>query len=213
MTPPMVMESLEPRLMLSAAGIPGDLNGDGNVDNLDIAPFVISLTDSEAAFETAFPNGSYWAGDVNEDGNVDNLDISPFVDLLAGGEGPAPGSVVTAQVETFEGGLQLVVIGTDGTDVITLSQSGSVISMTTLFGTSVYDGPFAQVQVYGFAGADTIRLTHDLSVDSLLYAGDGNDSIFEAGGGAATLYGEAGADLLVSVGGVLVLHSLAMQKP
>ena len=64
---------------------PGDLNGDGNVDNLDITPFIYALTNGEAAFEAQYPDGAYWAADCHGDGNVDNLDITPFIDLLSGG--------------------------------------------------------------------------------------------------------------------------------
>jgi hypothetical protein len=57
----------------------GDINHDGTVNNLDIAPFVALLTGSGSAPELQF------AGDVNGDGTVNNLDIAPFVALLTGG--------------------------------------------------------------------------------------------------------------------------------
>ncbi len=52
----------------------GDVNGDGNVDILDVAPFVAAIT-GEFVCEA----------DVNEDGVVDILDVAPFVALLTGG--------------------------------------------------------------------------------------------------------------------------------
>ena len=69
---------------------PGDVNGDGNVDNLDITPFVYALTSGQGAFEAQYPDGAYWGADCHQDGNVDNLDISPFVDLLTSGGQAAP---------------------------------------------------------------------------------------------------------------------------
>jgi hypothetical protein len=56
----------------------GDVNLDGAVNNLDIAPFVAALTSSTA------PGGnpSLFACDANRDGFVNNLDIAPFVQLL-----------------------------------------------------------------------------------------------------------------------------------
>ena len=55
-------------------GAPGDVNGDGNVDLLDVAPFVDLLV-----------NGGFdCTADINGDGLVDLLDVSPFVDLLTG---------------------------------------------------------------------------------------------------------------------------------
>jgi hypothetical protein len=59
----------------------GDLNCDGSVDNFDINPFVLALTDA-AAYHAAFPNCDINNADVNGDGAVDNFDINPFVELL-----------------------------------------------------------------------------------------------------------------------------------
>ncbi len=53
---------------------PGDVNRDGNVDILDVAPFVDAITGD---FDCA--------ADVNGDGAVDILDVAPFVALLTGG--------------------------------------------------------------------------------------------------------------------------------
>ena len=60
----------------------GDMNGDGQVNNLDIAPFVQALT-SESAYRASYP---FFApeviGDINNDGVLNNLDIAGFVSLL-----------------------------------------------------------------------------------------------------------------------------------
>ena len=52
----------------------GDVNGDGTIDLLDVAPFVDALTSG-----TFVPEA-----DVNCDGEVNLLDVNPFVDLLTG---------------------------------------------------------------------------------------------------------------------------------
>ena len=52
----------------------GDLNGDGAVNLLDVAPFVDLLADG----------GFQPAGDINGDGAVNLLDVTPFVNLLSG---------------------------------------------------------------------------------------------------------------------------------
>ena len=54
---------------------PGDINGDGMVDLLDVTPFVDLLVNGTFACQ----------GDINGDGVVDLLDVTPFVDLLTGG--------------------------------------------------------------------------------------------------------------------------------
>jgi hypothetical protein len=54
----------------------GDANFDGQLNNLDIAPFVTKLTSGNAGNDSRC--------DINEDGVFNNLDISPFVNLLTG---------------------------------------------------------------------------------------------------------------------------------
>jgi len=74
----------------------GDMNGDGEVNNLDINPFVLALTD-EAAFEQQFGVDPASIGDINGDGEFNNLDINPFVSQLTGGSSlqavPEPASL------------------------------------------------------------------------------------------------------------------------
>ena len=53
----------------------GDVNNDGMVDLLDVAPFVNALTNGDFICEA----------DVNEDSAVDLLDVAPFVAILTGG--------------------------------------------------------------------------------------------------------------------------------
>ena len=53
----------------------GDVNQDGEVNLLDVQPFVAVLTSGNFLLEA----------DVNEDGEVNLLDVSGFVDLLTGG--------------------------------------------------------------------------------------------------------------------------------
>lgn len=52
----------------------GDVNGDGLVNLLDVAPFVDAIQSGNFVLEA----------DVNCDGIVNLLDVAPFVDLLAG---------------------------------------------------------------------------------------------------------------------------------
>ena len=53
----------------------GDVNLDGSVDLLDVAPFVSLISTSTFQPEA----------DINQDGSVDLLDVGPFVTLLVGG--------------------------------------------------------------------------------------------------------------------------------
>ena len=62
---------------------PGDLNCDGVVDNFDVDPFVLAITD-QTGYQAAYPGCDYMLADINDDGSVNNFDIEPFVDLLTG---------------------------------------------------------------------------------------------------------------------------------
>lgn len=61
----------------------GDLNCDGAVDNFDIDPFTLALTNA-VLYDVTYPNCDRMNADVNNDGSVNNFDIDPFVDLLTG---------------------------------------------------------------------------------------------------------------------------------
>lgn len=62
----------------------GDLNCDSAVNNFDIDPFVLALTDP-AGFAATFPACDIRRADINVDGLVNNFDIDAFVALLTGG--------------------------------------------------------------------------------------------------------------------------------
>lgn len=62
----------------------GDLNCDGVVNNFDIDPFVLALT-NPVAYALAFPDCNRNLADINHDNAVNNFDIDPFVTLLTGG--------------------------------------------------------------------------------------------------------------------------------
>jgi len=59
----------------------GDVNCDDLVNNFDIDPFVLALTDPNE-YQKRFPTCNYLTADANLDGVVDNFDIDPFVRLL-----------------------------------------------------------------------------------------------------------------------------------
>jgi len=114
---------------------------------------------------------------------------------------PTPGEAVAGVVQQSGGVTRLVIAGTNGDDVITLSYDGSATTLGSQNGTQMFDGQYENVSVYGFAGNDVIRLDYSLMSTSLVYAGDGNDTVYENSQGASTLYGGAGDDLLIAIGG------------
>jgi len=78
--PPPGTKSILPDLYVRIAQA-GDLNCDGAVNNFDIDPFVLALT-NPTEYARQFPNCDRTLADVNGDGKVDNFDIDPFVKLL-----------------------------------------------------------------------------------------------------------------------------------
>jgi hypothetical protein len=65
----------------------GDMNCDGLVNNFDIDPFVLALT-NPAAYASAYRNCDARNADVNHDGSSNNFDIDPFVLCLVNGGCP-----------------------------------------------------------------------------------------------------------------------------
>ncbi len=55
--------------------------------------------------------------------------------------------------------------------------------------------------IYGFGGGDVIRIDNAVTAAGTVNAGDGNDSVYDAGSGSTVISGGNGDDLLVSVGG------------
>jgi len=72
------------RLVRDAARL-GDVNGDGEVNELDIEPMAYALLHGETAFGATYPDGCYDCANCNQDEVVNGLDVREFVTLLIGG--------------------------------------------------------------------------------------------------------------------------------
>ena len=75
-----------------AGALLGDMDGDGDVDNFDIQPFELALTDptSFASQYQRWHEDTIRRGDIDGDGDFDNFDIQPFEELLTSGVAPVP---------------------------------------------------------------------------------------------------------------------------
>ena len=60
----------------------GDMNCDGVANGLDIAPFIMAIT-NPSGYAQAYPGCPAQIGDMNGDGFTNLLDVNPFVQLLA----------------------------------------------------------------------------------------------------------------------------------
>ena len=112
-----------------------------------------------------------------------------------------PGGTVTLSTVTTTGGKVLLSQGTVVGDDVTVSQTLDGFTVTTAAGAKQINGVFSGLVLYGFSGADRLRLDASVDVVSVVDGGLGADQIFDNGPGSAYLYGQDGPDLLVSVGG------------
>lgn len=112
-----------------------------------------------------------------------------------------PGGTVTLSTVTTTGGKVLLIQGTVVGDDVTVSQTLDGFTVTTAAGAKQINGVFSGLVLYGFSGADRLRLDASVDVVSVVDGGLGADQIFDNGPGSAYLYGQDGPDLLVSVGG------------
>jgi len=72
----------------------GDMDGDGDVDNFDIQPFELALTDKDR-YLAKYPSLDYSRrGDIDHDGDLDNFDIQAFEALLTGARDPSTSDAV-----------------------------------------------------------------------------------------------------------------------
>jgi hypothetical protein len=127
----------------------------------------------------------------------DPTDDSP---VIPDPSAPTPGAAITANVVQTSQGLQLWIVGTESADMITVSQNGNDVTVTTT-SSQVFTGAFSQIMIYGFGGNDTIRLSNSVTLDAAIYGGEGNDSIYVASQGRTSVFGEGGDDLIVTIGG------------
>lgn len=98
-------------------------------------------------------------------------------------------------------GSVLVVQGTEGDDTITISQALGEMTVVSGSVSSSVLGTFQGIALYGFGGADWLRLDASVTVVSVIYGGTEADQLFDNGPGTGYLYGQDDADLLVTVGG------------
>lgn len=82
--------SLTPDAIVYNVELPGDVNGDGQINGLDVSPFVDSVL--------AGPYNPF--ADMNLDGAVNGLDVDPFVNAVVGGGGTAAAGAAVPEPAT-----------------------------------------------------------------------------------------------------------------
>ncbi|MFO1005723.1 MAG: DVUA0089 family protein [Planctomycetaceae bacterium] len=117
--------------------------------------------------------------------------------------GPAPNSAQLAPDPLNPGEMYLLVNGTSGNDVITVTRPTSTSYNVVING--VNKGTFTSpsgIVVYGQDGNDKITLASNVTLDSLLDGGSGADTI-NGGGSNSVMLGGTGNDTLTGFGALV----------
>jgi fibronectin type 3 domain-containing protein len=103
---------------------------------------------------------------------------------------PAPAPVTSplgVAIHAMTGFQQLRVDGTPGNDSIVVSQSGSVLNVSSGGATKSYAGNFGELVIHGNGGADAITVDSSVNIAALVYADGGSDVIRNLTSAKATI--------------------------
>lgn len=128
-------------------------------------------------------------------------------DVPAGAQTLMNGPLGISQIAA-NGGMELLVTGTTGSDQVAIAQSGTTYTVRNGAWSKTVTGLFKTLVVQGNGGNDSITLDPTVTTDAVLYGGAGNDTLvgsnandtFYAGGGNNVLKGGAGRDVFVTLG-------------
>jgi titin len=82
---------------------------------------------------------------------------------------------------------ELDITGTSGNDSIVVSQSGSTLTIVANGITTTEPTSFGDIKIFGVNGNDTITVQSSVNIATLIYGGDGNDTINNLTTGKATI--------------------------
>ena len=167
---------------------------------------VITLTGTVAQLNAAI------AGLTFKSANLDAIpaklsfsakDASGNTALLTAQLTPTENLITTITDPELAAKKSVLIVGTSGSDSISLVLSGSTYRVTMNGRTVSLTGITGRVIAFGLAGNDTIEAS-TLTIPTAIYGGDGDD-IVRSGSGADKLFGENGADLLAGGLGVDII--------
>ncbi len=119
------------------------------------------------------------------------------------------GNPLTISTASYLEGKQLRITGTAGDDQISLRRTTAGLLVSNGDWSTTARGSFKSIRINSGAGNDSVTVGSNITRDSILYGGDGNDTLL-GGSGNDRIYGGAGNDrtaggagndTLVSIGG------------
>jgi acid phosphatase len=129
--------------------------------------------------------------DANASTLASDFQLTPHVSI---------GSAYVQPDANTPGSYALIVQGTEGNDVIQITQDNGEIHVQITGPNVQFDHFFAQkisrIEVYGQGGDDQISVAPNVTIPAFLFAGNDN-SVLRAGGGPSVLVGGAGNDVLI----------------
>lgn len=180
------------------------LVGDTNLDG------TVNLTDFLNLLNNYGQTGRDWSeGSFDYGGTVGLTDL---LEMLNNYGESVHSALLTSPLQFSEvpvyDGTQLQIVGTSGSDNITLSQNSSGIVVTDAgYAPQTFSGAFASIKVLGNGGNDYIAANSTVTTNLLLYGGSGNDTLI-GGSGNDSLWGGGGSDSLVAGSGNDVIVSI-----
>ena len=148
-------------------------------------------------------SGSWDEGGFNYGGTVDFGDFQLMSanfgkSIATNTQSPSPLSI--SEVSVYDG-TQLQVIGTPNGDSISISQSGSEITIADAgYAPQTFNGPFASIDILCGNGNNYVAANSSVTTDLLLHGGTGNDTLI-GGAGNDQIWGGGGNDSLIAGSG------------
>ena len=127
--------------------------------------------------------------------------VVPLVLPDSSGQNIAPGSTFSAGEVNMAGGTQLLLLGTDQADNVTVSQSGSAVTVVCGGYSQTFSGNYIGITTYGFGGGDTFNFMYSLSLPVYVDTGSGSDTIYMCASGRSEVLCGDGDNTIIDVGG------------
>jgi hypothetical protein len=192
-----------------------DFNGNGQFEASERITPVGGLSVNAGANTVAFnvpvgaATGSLGARfRISKSGGLDATGTAPdgeVEDYRVTVAAPASGSFQLVPDPEHPGQLMLLINGTNGDDVISVTKSSNGVIVTINGRKSPVQFPTSRIVAFGLAGKDKITVAKDINLSSYLDGGVGNDSL-NGGNGHDRIFGRDGDDTVYGWGGDDVVY-------